>query len=92
MLRVKKETNIQFQSKNSPANWCIEYDYEPKNEMFVDKLSASTLTKCLKIEKEEEQIFNSFFESGIKDALEFVSNDLNANNEDSIDFKSRMET
>ena len=91
-LEWKKESNIQFQSQNSPANWCIEYNYEPKTDMFVEKLSASNLTKCLKIEKDEEHIFNSFFESAIKDALEYVTRDLNENNEDSIDLKSKEAT
>ena len=51
--------------------------------------SPSSLKNSLKIEKEEEDLFDAIFESELQNALDFVSNDMNENNEDSIDAKSR---
>jgi hypothetical protein len=47
------------------------------------------LTNCVKSEKEEEDLFDAIFDRELKNAMDFVSNDMNENNEDSIDAKSR---
>jgi hypothetical protein len=47
------------------------------------------LENCVKIEKVEEDLFDAIFDSELKNAMDFVSNDMNENNEDFIDAKSR---
>ena len=78
-------SNIQFASENSPANWYTDYKYEPAKKVYIENLSSKTLLECLKIEDEEEQLFNDYFENDLKDALEFVKNDLDESSKDSID-------
>ena len=85
-----EESYIQFATKNCPAYWYSNYKFEPKNNVFIESLSSSTLKKCLDITAEEAKIFNDFFENDIQDALDFVANDIQENNEDSIDIQTRM--
>ena len=88
-LQWENESNIQFEQVNSPTNWNTNYKHEPKKDMFIEKLSSETLKTCLKIEKEEEELFDALFDSELKNAMDFVSDDMNESNEDSIDAKSR---
>ena len=83
-------SNIQFASENSPANWYSDYKYEPAKKVYIENLSSQTLLECLKIEDEEEKLFNDFFENDLKDALEFVKNDLDESNKDSIDILTQQ--
>ena len=81
-----EESYIQFASKNCPAYWYSNYKFEPKNKVFIESLSASTLKKCLEITDEESKVFNDFFENDLQDALDF---DIQENNKDSIDIQTR---
>ena len=83
-------SNIQFASENSPANWYSDYKYEPAKKVYIENLSSQTLLECLKIEDEEEKLFNDFFENDLKDALEFVKNDLDESNKDSNDILTQQ--
>ena len=49
--------------------------------MFIEDLNATTLKECLNLEKEEMDIFNEIFEKDLEDALEFVKNDIDENNQ-----------
>ena len=59
-LTWETESDIQFANVNSPANWYSNYKFEPKNNVFIENLSATTLKKCLKLEEEEEKLLNDF--------------------------------
>ena len=82
-------SQIQYSHKNTPANWYSEYTFEPEKKVFIEDLNATTLKECLNLEKEEMDIFNEIFEKDLEDALEFVKNDIDENNQDSIDHLSK---
>ena len=88
---VDKPCTIQYNHENTPANWCTEYAYIAEKDIFVDKLSSSTLKKCIQLKKEELEILDEFFEKELKDALDIVNRDMGQNNLDSVDLKARIE-
>ena len=85
----EKESNVQFAKENTPANWYTSYKYELKKDVYVAKLSSTALKECLTVSDEDEKLFNSIFETDIKEALDFVGKDMNENNEDTIDAKTK---
>ena len=82
-------SNIQYSHENTPANWYSEYIFEPEKNMFIEDLNSTTLKECLNLEKEEIDIFNEIFEKDLEHALEFVKNDIDENQQDSIDHLSK---
>ena len=87
----EKLHNIQFDPENTPANWYTEYAYIAENDIFVEKLNSGTLKECIQLQKEETNILDTFFEEELKDALEFVSKDMDENLYDSVDIKAKSE-
>ena len=82
-------SSIQYSHENTPANWYSEYIFEPEKKIFIKDLNSTTLKECLNIEKEEIDIFNEIFEKDLEHALEFVKNDIDENQQDSIDHLSK---
>ena len=87
----EKLHNIQFDPENTPANWYTEYAYIAENDIFVEKLNSGKLKECIQLQKEETNILDTFFEEELKDALEFVSKDMDENLYDSVDIKAKSE-
>ena len=85
-----KPSDIQYKLENTPAYWYSQYIYEATKKVVIQELNTSTLKDCLKLDKEETDIFNDFFEKDLKIALDFVENDLDDNQQDSIDMISRV--
>ena len=82
---------IQYDHENTPAMWYTEYAHIVENDIFVEKLSSSTLKRCIQMKKEEIEMVDGFFENELKDALDIVSKDIDQNLLDSVDLKARME-
>ena len=80
---------IQNVSKHSPANWLSSYQFEKEKNIFVDKIQASTLKHCLKLEQEDSGAVDEIFENDLKEALEYVEKDVDENLQDSIDFMAK---
>ena len=80
---------IQYKTQHCPAFWYSSYKFEKRKSVLTELLNTTTLKKCLEVEKDEEKVFNDFFEMDLIDALDFVKNDIFENNEDSIDLESR---
>ena len=55
----------------------------------MEELNSTTLKDCLNLEKEEMDMFNEIFENDLKKALDYVENDMDENQQDSIDLLSR---
>ena len=60
-------------------------------KIIVEKLKSSILKECIQLHKEETDILDTFFEKELKDALEFVSKDMDENLFDSVDIKAKSE-
>ena len=58
---------------------------------FVEQLSSNILEQCVQLEKEKIKVIDDFFENELKDALDYVANDIDDNLEDSVDLKKRSE-
>lgn len=84
-----KECDIQFSHENCPANWYTEYKYDEEKDIFVEKIDSNILKKCVKLDISEDTILTEFFENDLKDAIDFVSNDVNDDLQDSVDIQTR---
>ena len=82
---------LQYKSENTPASWYSEYNYVKETDIFVETLSSDILRKCAKVEEEELKVIDKYFEVELKDALDFVANDLDENLKDSVDIKAKAE-
>ena len=86
-----KHCELQYKHVNSPANWYKEYMYVPEKDIFVEQLSSNILKQCAQLEKEEIKVIDDFFENELKDALDYVSKDIDDNLEDSVDMKKKSQ-
>ena len=83
------KNTLQYAVKNSPASWYSNYKFEAG--LVIEDISTETLKKCIKVSEEDHDVFNKVFENDLKDAIEYVKNDMNENQEDNIDIKTKAE-
>ena len=86
-----KKCELQYKQENSPAHWYSEYTYVAGKQIFVQQLSSNILKKCVKVDEEDNKVINDFFENELKEALDAVTNDMDENQQDSVDLRARAE-
>ena len=86
-----KKCDLQYMWENTPALWYSEYTHVEDKDVYVDKLSTDTLRQCAKMEKNNLNVIDEYFENELKDALNFVAADMDESLRDSVDFQTRAE-
>lgn len=59
-----------------------------EKDIFVEQLSGNILRKCVKMEEDEMKVIDEYFENELKDALDFVANDVDENLQDFVDLRA----
>ena len=62
-----------------------------EKDIFVEQLNGNILRKCVKMEEDEMKVIYEYFENELKDALDFVANDVDENLQDFVDLKARSD-
>ena len=83
------KNTIQYAVKNSPASWYSNYRFEAG--LVIEDISTESLKKCIKLSKEDYDVFKNVFHNDLKGAIEYVKNDIINGHEDSIDVKTKAE-
>ena len=86
------QSDIQYQSKLSPSYWLYSFKYDQEKDLYINELDKSVLKEIASCDTEDHKIIKQIFDEELEKAFNYVYNDLDSNDCDSIDAATRAET